>query len=398
MKIKQIYLGTWFQRTSLHLKELYEFLKQKKVATELEGERMEHIWESLNIKNVEFIGNNEFDEVLAQCGKVLVSVTEDGIILLTTDEINIPKAKKLLESFYTEFLAPALSFLFSRGAPLPKVLDQAKSTYPLLCVTEGGKERDILKLYEDHKDMLITRLHGNHLQVCLGEVMSVFQVEKPRKFTKEHTREFLHYIIFFREFEKQLKKYLFLHRTMWEEITAIRDAENMLYKDFPRIREQILQHMKTLSFVKARLAQMKDIMNEREHTIDPHIKEELKSLGLLKFDHLVANQKYISHLWQMTIEYVRSSLSLLESLYQENTQKELNAIKFITFGALVTGFFGMNIAFPWEERWMDARLSSIIVVLIIFSAFISFYYILKITIYNRNFLVSKKKMPDEEIK
>lgn len=396
MKIKQIYLGTWFQRTSLHLKELYEFLKQKKVAIELEGERMEHLWESLDVKNVEFIGNNEFDEVYAECGKVFVSVTEDGIILLTTSEINVKKAKKTLESFYTEFLAPALMFLFSRGAPLPKVLDQVKSTYPLLCVSEGGKEKEILQFYDENIDLLITRLHGNHLQVCIGETISLFQTEKPRKFNAVHTRELLHYVVFFREFEKQLKKYLFLHRTMWEEITAIRDAENILHKDFPRIREQILQHMKTLSFVKARLAQMKDIMNEREHTIDPHIKEELKSLGLLKFDHLIANQKYINHLWQMTIEYVKSSLSLLESLYQENTQKELNAIKFITFGALVTGFFGMNIAFPWEERWMDARLSSFIVVLIIFTAFVSFYYILKITIYNRNFLVSKKKNIHEQ--
>lgn len=391
MKIKQIYLGTWFQRTSLHLKELFQFLKYKKVALELDKERMEHLWESLQVEQVEFVGNNEFDEVVAVCKEVTLSVTEDGIILLTTDEKDIKKAKKILESFYTEFLAPALSFLFSRGAPLPKVLDQASSSYPLLCVTEGAKESDVLRLYEKNDDTLITRLHGGHLEVFLGDVISIFQIEKPRKFSVPHTRELLHYVIFFREFEKQLKKYLFLHRTMWEEITAIRDAEQMLYKDFPRIREQILQHMKTLSFVKARLAQMKDIMQEREHTIDTHIKEELKSLGLLKFDHLIANQKYITHLWQMTIEYVKSSLSLLESLYQENTQKELNAIKFITFGALVTGFFGMNIAFPWEDRWLDAKWSSFIVILIILSLFVSFFYILKIAIYNRNFLVSKRK-------
>ncbi len=396
MKIKQVYLGTWFQRTSLHLKELFQFLKYKKFAVELDKKRMEHLWESLKIKEVEFIGNNEFDEVVAYCRNVILSVTEDGIILLTTEEKDIKKAKKILESFYTEFLAPALTFLFSKGAPLPKILDQASASYPLLCVTEGAKERDILKLYEQNNDELITRLQGGHLQVCLGDEISIFQIEKPRKFSVEHTRELLHYVTFFREFEKQLKKYLFLHRTMWEEITAIREAEEMLYKDFPRIREQILLHMKTLSFVKARLAQMKDIMQEREHTIDPHIKEELKSLGLLKFDHLIANQKYITHLWQMTIEYVKSSLSLLESLYQENTQKELNAIKFITFGALVTGFFGMNIAFPWEDRWLDAKWSSVVVIFIILSLMLSFYYILKIAIYNRNFLVSKRKSLHDE--
>ena len=201
----------------------------------------------------------------------------------------------------------------------------------------------------------------------------------------------MHYIIFFREFEDQLAGYLQAHRQMWEQITAIREAEQMLYKDFPRIREEILKNMKVLSFVKARLAQMKDIIQERKNTIDPHIQQELKKLGMLKFDHLEANQKYITHLWQMTIEYAKGSLSLLESLYQENTQKELNAIKFITFGALITGFFGMNIAFPWEDRWIDVKWSSFIVLLIILSLFISFFYILKIAIYNRNFLVQQKK-------
>ena len=144
-------------------------------------------------------------------------------------------------------------------------------------------------------------------------------------------------------------------------------------------------------------------LQELEHDLDEELRsialyedslstlEELKKLGMLKFDHLEANQKYITHLWQMTIEYAKGSLSLLESLYQENTQKELNAIKFITFGALITGFFGMNIAFPWEDRWIDVKWSSFIVLLIILSLFISFFYILKIAIYNRNFLVQQKK-------
>lgn len=391
MRIKQIYLGIWFQRTSLHLKELYTFLKLKKFSSELDQERMEHLWESLHIKSVEFFGNSEFDEIVAECRNVTFTLSEDGIILLTTEEKDIKKARKILESFYSEYLAPALTFLFSRGAPLPQVLDQAKATYPLLCVAQGAKEREILNLFESNQDTIFSRLQGNHLQVFRGDIISLFQLEKPRKFSEDHTRELLHYVVFFREFEKQLEGYLQLHRTMWEEVTTIREAEKMLYKDFPQIREKILQSLKTLSFVKARLAQMKDIIDERENTIDDLIKSELKSLGLLKFDHLVANQKYVTHLWQMTTEYVKSSLSLLESLYQENTQKELNAIKFITFGALITGFFGMNIAFPWEEQWLDARWSSFIVLLIIISLLISFYYILKIAIYNRNFIVHSKK-------
>ena len=390
MRIKQIYLGTWFQRTSLHLKELYRFLKFQKGQPGLGEDRLQHLWNNLNVKKVEFIGNNEFDEIVVLCGHIIVSVTEDGIILLTTKETDIKKAKNNLESFYTEFFAPMLSYLFSLGAPLPMILNQAKDVHPFLVATQNLKDKEADQLYSTFHDEKLTTLTGNHLSVYIGDVLSIFNVKNPRKFSYIRARELLHYVIFFREFEKQLDSYLALHRTMWDRVTAIREAEQMAYKDFPRIREEILTNLKTLSFVKARLAQMRDIIEERQHTIEDKIKNELHALGLLRFDHLEANQKYVSHLWQMTIEYVKSSLSLLESLYQENTQKELNAIKFITFGALITGFFGMNIAFPWEDRWEDIKISSFLVVFIFISLLISFYYILKVTIYNRNFLVRKK--------
>lgn len=391
MKIKQIYLGTWFQRTSLHLKELFHFLKFHRSSIGLEEERLKHLWEALQVKEVQFIGDSEFDHVEALCRNVTLSISEDGIILLTTDETDVKKAKKILESFYTEYFAPALTFLFSQGAPLPILLDQPKETYPLLLIGQNMKAGDLLKLFDVVDDSLITTLEGKNVVASLGDVLGVFDIQNSRRFSEAHVHELLHYVVFFREFEKQLSGYLQLHRKMWDEITAIREAEEMPYKDFPKIRAEILQKLKILSFVKARIAQMKDIIEERHLTIDAGIQEELHSLGLLKFDHLLANQKYVSHLWQMTIEYVKSSLSLLESLYQENTQRELNAIKFITFGGLVTGFFGMNIAFPWEDRWFDDKWSSFIVILILLSLLVSFYYILKIAIYNRNFLVHTKR-------
>lgn len=391
MKIKQIYLGTWFQRTSLHLKELFYFLKFHKSSVGLDQERLDHLWESLQVKDVVFIGDSEFDQVQADCRDVSVCISEDGILLFTTDEKDLKKAKKILESFYTEYFAPVLTFLFSQGAPLPVQLDQAKEIYPLLVIGQSVKPREMLTLFDLVNDELITTLEGKNVVASVGDVLSIFDMQRPRSFTEVHTEQLLHYIVFFREFEKQLNQYLQLHRQMWDEITAIREAEEMPYKDFPKIRAEILQKLKTLSFVKARLAQMRDIIEERSRVIEPGMVEELHSLGLLKFDHLMANQKYVSHLWQMTIEYVKSSLSLLESLYQENTQRELNAIKFITFGALITGFFGMNIAFPWEDRWFDEKWSSFIVILILLSLLVSFYYILKIAIYNRNFLVHTKK-------
>jgi Mg2+ and Co2+ transporter CorA len=93
----------------------------------------------------------------------------------------------------------------------------------------------------------------------------------------------------------------------------------------------------------------------------------------------------------MTIDYVKDTLNFLESLFQENTQRELNTLKFITLIAAITSFFGMNIAFPWDERWHEIYVSSFTVVAIIAVVCFIFYFVLKLLIYNRYFTIQKKK-------
>jgi len=381
---KRIYLGTWFQRTSLHLKEFYDFIEGENSFESLNTEKLEELRKNLNISKTNYYRKQGFEIVTTQSEDIDISMTEDGILLIHSEFENIEVVMKNLEEFYSQKLGPSLNYLYSLGAPLPKDLTKIKEIYPLYMVSHHLTEEDInltFKMAGDKpflsyiKKENIEIITGNELQIInfIGETIDHELVE-----------ELVRNMVLFREFEKQLRQYLNLHRTLWEKITAIRESKDVTLEQFPKIRSKIEDYLKTLSFVKARISQMEDILIAREATLNEtmSIKKVLNDLDLMsRFQMFKANQAYLLHLWDVTIEYAEGTISMLDSMVNENTQKEIGVLQVITFIGVLTGFFGMNIAFPWDSLWAKAFHSSFIVVGLII--IISFFtkYILKKSIY-----------------
>lgn len=391
MNIKNIYLGTWFQRTSLHLEEIYNFLKFKKGIPGLDQTIIEDNWKKLKLENLCFHKETEFDFLEFFCGHTRITITEDGIILMSREsEDDFLTDLKKITDYYSGSLGPAIAYLFSRGAPLPKELNHVSEIYPILITGIGMEKKDIDLCYKQIQDSTNSIVSHKELSIYLGNKMNILNFDNVEVFQRKFYDEIIRHLVFFREFEIQLEDYLHLHRNMWEKVSIIREKREIRYRDFPRVREEILDFLKTLSFVKARLAQMYTILEERESSINPEIRKILVNLGFDRYKFLRANEEYIEHLWQMTIEYVEGTFDLLRYLYEENTQRELGTLKYITLIGVLTSFFGMNIAFPWEERWPNVFDSSLEVVLLIFVIAICFYFFLKFFIYNRSFRIKRK--------
>lgn len=387
MNPQYVYLGTWFQRTSLHLKEVYIFLKFKKGIVGLDQNYLELIWEKLKLKSVKLHEEESFDYVEFVSHDIRTIITEDGVVLMRMEFKNGADYHEL-ENFYTEYLAPVLAHLFSLGAPLPKELKNVKEIYPHYFMGDKLTKENIVGLFGIDNDILLTEMQNDKMEIYVGENMTIVNYKKAG-YSLDEREEFLRNLVFFREFEEQLNRYLNLHRLVWEKISDIRNKRSLRFYDFHHVREKILHFLKTLSFSKARLSQMGDILQERTNSTKIEMKKQLESLGINRFEFLKADQKYISHLCQMTIEYVDGTLKLIQSLYEESTQRELTTLKFVTFVGVLTGFFGMNIAFPWEERWSEVYKHSFSVVFIIISVAVLFYFFLKFFIYNRRFIVKE---------
>lgn len=387
MKLERMYLATWLQRTTVHLEEIHNFFTRNFDQLILAPEVLEGFHQDINAKNVIFNELNDFDILRAEMNGMDFLATEDGVLMLSAKVSSVAETRETLERYYEGHLGPAIAYLFSRGAPLPKQLAALEEVYPILLVVRNASQKEIDELFAQMGDECSSFVQSGNVQIFFGKTFHVVRLLKNSRKVNGMLDDLLANVIFLREYDKQLRGYLNLHRVMWDEVSQIRESKTVRYRDFPAVRKKIMDFLKTLSFVKARLSQMADINIARRDLLRPEVKDELKAMGLGRFENELADQKYIADLWQMTIEYVKGTLDLLESLFQENTQRELNTLKFFTLIAATTSFFGMNIAFPWEERWPDTYLSSAAVVALIVSVCFLFYFALKEMIYNRYFVI-----------
>jgi Mg2+ and Co2+ transporter CorA len=388
-KIERVYLGTWFPRTSLHLDELYRFLKSGEGIAGLNPQQLRQAHRTLNAAGVEYHEEADFNFLEFSINNIIITITEDGLVMMGAPLTELGQTTASMGNMYQDRLGPALSYIYSRGAPLPKDLSDVKKLYPLIIVLQKAEPKEITDLFLSVNDSPFTSVASDDMVIVFGKTMTVCNIRS--SVPQADIEELVRHLILFREFDAQLSEYLNRNRLIWEKVSVIRESRTLKYRDFPAIRQQILSYSKTLSFVKARLAQMEDIAEERMLLIEPEMKNKLHTLGMDRFGHIEANQRYISHLNEMTAEYVEGTLHLFEALYQENTQRELGTLKFITLVGVLTSFFGMNIAFPWEDRWPNIFGSSLEVLIIIAAAAVGFYWLLKAFIYNRHFTIHKDR-------
>lgn len=390
-RVEKVYLTTWLQRTSLHLKEIYNFVALGQSLPGLDLQKVTQYRRNLEFKSAEFGECLGLENLKLFCDGAEITVTEDGVVMIThaASLSDFNKERAYLYDFYDRRLGPSLSYLFSRGAPLPRELVHSGDFYPLLVLTTDFNLEDAKKFLESEGDVLINSNQGKEVDFFVGKKISLLNHRRDPFWKGLEASQLVMNVEFILEFENQLHDYLNLHRTIWEEIDRIREFRSLRYRDFPKVREKLLAVYKNLSFVSARLAQMKDLSEARRLAIDSKVMTVLKDIGMERFDHMKSDQEYITHLWTMTKDYASGTMELLEFLYEENTQKELTALKYITLVGAVTSFFGMNIAFPWDDTW-DLKLGySLEVVALIFIILTGFYYYLKFLVYNRKFSIKE---------
>ena len=81
MKIEKIYIGGWFQRTMLHLTEIYDFLREGTSRLDLNKKKLQELRESLEIEDLQFgVEGFEFIEFSTK-GGVNLRISEDGLIV-----------------------------------------------------------------------------------------------------------------------------------------------------------------------------------------------------------------------------------------------------------------------------------------------------------------------------
>lgn len=343
MKIEKIYIGGWFQRTTLHLSEIYDFLREGESVLKLDKKKLKNLHTALGIKSAELKINGLEYILLELENNLLIKIFEDGLIVLETNHKEGEETSteiKILTDYYEKKLSPAFNYLFSLGAPVPKELANIKNVYPYFVLIKDAHKNEITKLLSEFKQEKYFEVMHDNFELYRGDKFYIINnksegIESIDRFVEEQ--------VFLREFKTQLHHYLNLHRTIWEKIADVKEKGEVKGGEIGSLRDKVEGYGKTINLIEARIKQMNAYLRTRERIAKTD--ETLKSFQDVieyRYETLADTLLYIDNIWSMTKNYVNASLSLFSSLQTQvtaNNVKNLTVVTSMGVGATLIGLF-----------------------------------------------------------
>ncbi len=330
----KLYSGYWYQRTSLHLSEIYDFLRDGTSPLPLAKEKLQQLQKNLAIARTDLtIDILEYVTFTTE-KNIVVKIYEDGLVIITKESENIKETMEELSSYYVGHLSPALSYLFSLGAPVPKELVAIKNSYPFFVVIQDADGDEVKRLMGEVGEEDYFHLSNELVQVYRGDTH--FVINKSSGF--EHTEQLIEMLIFFSEFKGQLHNYLNLHRTIWEKIQVIKEQGAIKGRDIQAQRAKLESYKKTVELIEGRMQQMGLYIETRASIIANNGWEQFfASVLSFKYQNLKHTLEYVMSLWQMTKQYVDSAIQLFSEASQRSTKNSVDALTIISSIGVISG-------------------------------------------------------------
>lgn len=337
MQIKKIYIGGWFQRTTLHLTETWDFLKHGKSNQDFPEKKLTEARKILSITEVTRV-SGPLEYLLVKTGQDLsYRIYEDGLIVLEKDFKLLKKDFDAIRSYYDDKLSKSLSYIFSQGAPVPKELANIKTILPYIVTVEDASEAEARKIFKDAKEEVYSVLSTKSVVVYRSPGIILINNLKDENLL----HEIIESQIFFREFKSQLHRYLAIHRIIWEKIRKIKERGEIRGTDVDKLRNELSRYQKTVNLIGARINQMPAYVKTRQKITNVEkIDAYLQPLFQFKFETLLDTHEYIKHLWDMTKNYLGSAIELFTDIQAKSTKNTISSLQLVTTIGVVAGILG----------------------------------------------------------
>lgn len=353
MKISNVYIGGWFQRTMLQLTEIYDFLRNCKSQLSLEQEKLDEFHKSLEIGKIEYGVDGEEYVSYTTALNIKVKIYEDGLIVVNNTNVSedtLFTDINKVQDYYENKLSPAFSYLFSLGAPVPKELANIETIYPYFIVCDNASKDDILRVLSSKDNQKYFEFSSEKYDVIRGDK---FYFINNQKTELDNIEKYIESQIFIREFKGQLHRYLNLHRIIWEKIDLIEEKSKVKGSEIVNFMTKLEGYSKTVNLIDGRINQMSTYISTREKIAksDPELTEFLAISGY-RYETLRDTLNYIQYLWDMTQTYLNSTKSTISSIKSDVTNTSINNLAIVTSmsaGASVLGLF--NKSKPTFDVW-----------------------------------------------
>lgn len=331
MKISKIYIGGWFQRTMLQLSEIYDFLRDGTSQLRLNKNKLAVLHKNLEIGQINYgVSGEEFIKYTTG-DNIAVKIFEDGLIVLSNTSVN--EATLLtdidkLQDYYENKLTPAINYLFSLGAPVPKELANIANIYPYFIVCENATKPEIADLLASTEREKYFEFDNPKYSVVRG---NKYYFINNKKKSNDEIERYIEEQVFIREFKGQLHRYLNIHRIIWEKIDEVKERAKVRGADIVKFTSKLEGYAKTINLIDGRIKQMSTYLPTRERIAkeDKGLAEFLEISGY-RYETLRDTLNYIQYLWAMTQNYVVSAQKLFESVRSEVTGKSISNLTIVT--------------------------------------------------------------------
>lgn len=342
---EKIYIGGWFQRTTLHLSEIYDFLKEAKSPLELDAQKLKELRSALDIKEIEMtLGRLDRIDMSGTSG-ISVRIYEDGLIILSKDESKeIEGDIKTLTDYYEQKLSPGIGYIFSLGAPVPKELASIKTIYPYFILLDDAKREDVEGLLDRFQQKKYFEIRKKQYEIYRGDKLYIINNRTERV---SNIDTFVEEQVFIREFKTQLHRYLNLHRIIWERIAEVKEKGEIRGSEIGSFKSRIESYGKTINLIDARISQMGTYIKTRESIAkgNPDLRNFLDVLDF-KYETLQDTLEYVKDIWTMTKNYVDSAVELFAGVQAKSTEssvKNLTVVTSMGVGATLIGLFSQKL-------------------------------------------------------
>lgn len=337
MIIQKIYIGGWFQRTTLHLTEIWDFLKNEKSDLDLPQNKLDEARNALSLEDVSReSGPLEYISVRTDIG-ISYRMYEDGLIVLEKEFGSLKNDFESIKDYYDNRLSPALSLIFSKGAPVPKELANIKTILPYIVTVSDATREEADIIFKDFSEGVYSVFATKNIEVYRAPGIILINNLKDDNLT----REIIESQIFFREFKSQLHRYLAIHRILWEKIKTIKERGEIKGTDIDALRNELSVYQKTINLIGARIDQMPAYVKTRQKITDVEkIDYYLQPLFQFKFETLLDTHEYVKHLWTMTKNYLTSAIEVFSELQAKSTKNTISSLQLITTIGVVAGILG----------------------------------------------------------
>jgi len=334
--VTKITFGGWYQRTSLHLSEIYDFLSKGRSKLGLDETQLNEYYSKLDLKSVtRETGYLDYVKAITK-GGIVIRYYEDGLYVFEAESENIEDTVEFIRNYYEKIFSPAINFIFSMGAPTPKILSNMHEEHPVV----------ISKLQRDHSLFQVPPQFGEVYNKTSSRDISVYKthgfifiIGMPNK--TDSIDLIIEMEIFFREFKDQLQKYLNIHRKVWEEISEIKERKFVKGKEVDFYRSKLESYKKTIDLITNRINQMPAYAHTRASIAkNLNVEKHLIELFQYKFEDLFNTLVYIKEIWNMTASYVNSAIAVLVEIENKTSMSGIRSIQVLASIGVVTTIVG----------------------------------------------------------